>query len=84
MLFRSDLKRLTSAALERRLNGIDFHVARSRDEIEFGVRQRRVGQEFYPLLLVLFAIVFFLEHLMSNRFYGQQQAVSPIEMQPEI
>jgi len=80
----SDLQRLTSAALERRLNGIDFHVARSRHEIEFGVRQRRVGQEFYPLLLVLFAIVFFLEHLMSNRFYGQQQAVSPIAMQPEI
>jgi len=80
----SDLQRLTQTALERRLNGIDFQVARSRHEIEFGVRQRRVGQEFYPLLLVLFAIVFFLEHLMSNRFYGHQQTVSPIKMQPEI
>lgn len=80
----SDLQRLTSSTLERRLNGIDFQVARSRHEIEFGVRQRRVGQEFYPLLLVLFAIVFFLEHLMSNRFYGQQQVVAPTELQPEI
>jgi len=80
----SDLQRLTPAALQRRLNGIDFQVARSRHEIEFGVRQRRVGQEFYSLLLILFATVFFLEHLMSNRFYGQQQVTPPSEMQPEI
>jgi len=80
----SDLQRLTPATLQRRLNGIDFQVARSRHEIEFGVRQRRVGQEFYPLLLILFAIVFFLEHLMSNRFYGQQQRTPPMEIQPEI
>jgi hypothetical protein len=80
----SDLERLTPAALQRHLNGIDFQVARSRHEIEFGVRQRRVGQEFYPLLLILFATVFFLEHLMCNRFYGQQQATPPIEIQPEI
>ena len=80
----SDLERLTPVALQRHLNGIDFQVARSRHEIEFGVRQRRVGQEFYPLLLILFATVFFLEHLMCNRFYGQQQATPPIEIQPEI
>jgi hypothetical protein len=80
----SDLERLTPAALQRHLNGIDFQVARSRHEIEFGVRQRRVGQEFYPLLLILFATVFFLEHLMCNRFYGQQQATPLIEIQPEI
>lgn len=80
----SDLQRLSPAALERRLNGIDFQVARNRHEIEFGVRQRRVGQEFYPLLLVLFAIVFFLEHLMSNRFYGQQQTAPLVGIQSEI
>ena len=78
------MQRLSPAALERRLNGIDFQVARNQHEIEFGVRQRRVGQEFYPLLLVLFAIVFFLEHLMSNRFYGQQQTGPLVGIQSEI
>ncbi|MEC7567289.1 MAG: BatA domain-containing protein [Planctomycetota bacterium] len=73
----SELVRLEPSALDQRLGATGFQRARSREEIEFGVRQQRIGQEFYPLLLVLFAVVFFLEHLLASRFYGQRRDSKP-------
>lgn len=46
-----------------------YQYVRSREEIEFGVRESRQGQELYPFLIVLLALLLGLEQTLSNRFY---------------
>lgn len=65
----SRLERLAAERLDGILGADRYQLARSRDEIEFGVRETRVGREFYPFLLVMLAIVAGVEHAFSNRFY---------------
>ena len=46
-----------------------FRFARNRDEIVLEVGEARAGREFYPYLLIIFAVVFGLEQALANRFY---------------
>jgi hypothetical protein len=46
-----------------------YQFARSKDEIVLGVGEARMGREFFPLLIVLVALVLGLEHLLASRFY---------------
>ena len=69
----SDLTRLPDEALAERLGTSEFQLARNRDEIETGVRETRIGREFYPFLLVLLALVVGAEQLFSNRFYKREE-----------
>lgn len=68
----SDLQRLDSEVLDSKLGARQYQLAKNQEEVSFGVRQRRVGQEFFAVLILLVGVVFLLEHLMSNRFYAQQ------------
>lgn len=70
----SDLKRLEQQDLESKLGQDNYQLARNKEDISFGVRQRRVGQEFFSLLILLVALLFFLEHLMASRFYRTESS----------
>ena len=67
----SDLRRVTTPELDSKLGEGKYQVAKNQEDISFGVRQRRVGQEFFSLLILLVSFLFLLEHLMSSRFYAQ-------------
>ena len=68
---QSQLARVTREQLDQILGAERYQLARGRSEIQFGVRQKRLGQEFFPLLMLLVAIVLALEHVLANRFYGR-------------
>jgi len=65
----SDLQRVPRDELNERLGENRYQYARNREEIVLEVGEARVGREFYPYLLAILAVVFGLEHLLSNRFY---------------
>jgi hypothetical protein len=73
----SQLARVTPEQLDQLLGAERYQLARGRSEIEFGVRQKRLGQEFFPLLMLLVAIVLALEHVLANRFYGRSVNPNP-------
>lgn len=68
---QSQLSRISIKQLDSLLGAERYQLARGRDEIQFGIRQKRLGQEFFPLLILLVAIVLALEHVLANRFYGR-------------
>ena len=73
---QSELQRLSVEGLNDLLGADRYQLARNQEEIEFGVRSKRIGQEFYPFLIMLLALVLALEHTLANRFY--QKEVLPI------
>ena len=73
---QSNLQRLAVETLDEFLGADRYHLARSQEEIEFGVRHKRVGQEFYPFLILMLVFVLALEHTLANRFYHKQGAVT--------
>jgi hypothetical protein len=71
----SDLTRLNASQLDEILGHDGYRLARSESEIDRGIGEARVGREFYPILLVLLAIVLGLEHVLANLFYRGEKAV---------
>lgn len=67
----SDLQRLEQTQLDSKLGQDSYQLARNQEDISFGVRQRRIGQEFFSILILLVIVLFVLEHLMASRFYAQ-------------
>ena len=65
----SELNRVTQDDLAGVFGERAFHLARGRDEIDRSVSEVRVGQELYPLLIILLVVVLALEQVLSNRFY---------------
>jgi hypothetical protein len=65
----SDLTRLVRADLDQMLGAERYQLARTTDEIQRGVGEARLGREFYPLLIVLAAIILALEQILASRFY---------------
>ncbi len=65
----SQLDRVTSQDLKNVFGETPFRLARDRDEIDRSVSAGRVGQELYPYLIVLLAIILGCEQALSNRFY---------------
>jgi len=65
----SDLTRLPPQRLDDILGRGRYQLAKSRDEINRAVGNDRIGSEFYPLLITLFACVLGFEHVLANRFY---------------
>ncbi|MBA61555.1 MAG: hypothetical protein CMJ76_04240 [Planctomycetaceae bacterium] len=68
----SNLKRLPRQELELKLGEGNYQLARDKEDVSFGVRQRRVGQEFFSLLILLVVLLLLLEHLMASRFYATE------------
>jgi len=46
-----------------------YQLARSREEIQRKQGDARVGRQFYPYLILMFAVMLGLEHLLANWFY---------------
>ena len=65
----SDLTRANVADIERILGRGRLRILRQWEQIEREQGQQRVGREFYPLLMVLAAVLFGVESLFANRFY---------------
>lgn len=69
----SDLRPLSSEDMLELFGEGRFGVARSLDELEPVIRDRRIGQELVPFLLVCLWIVFGLEQYVANRFYQDEE-----------
>ncbi len=67
----SDLTRLTKEDLNDRLGPDRYQIATSLEELKDRINTADLGQEIYPLLLVLVVVFFLGEHLVANRFYQQ-------------
>lgn len=65
VLERIDVKRLDDCFGDK-----NYRLVRTPREIEHGIARRRVGQELYTGILLLLALVFAGEYLLSNRFHG--------------
>jgi uncharacterized membrane protein len=65
----TNLARLERDEFETLLGKDRFRLSRSKDEIDRNVNLGRAGQELYPLLIILVALVLGLEHLLANKFY---------------
>ncbi len=65
----SDLSRADPKMLDEVFGPNRVQALRERQQIERAQGRQRVGREFYPLLMLLAAIVLGLEHTLANRFY---------------
>jgi hypothetical protein len=69
----TSLARLAPEELPRIFGEQPFRLARSLEDMQRQVSTGRLGQEFYPLLIVLVAVAVGLEQVVANRFYRQDQ-----------
>jgi len=65
----SDLTRLTLSDLDDRLGKDRYKVSESLEKLKDDINAADLGQEIFPLLLVLVVVIFCGEHLVANRFY---------------
>lgn len=65
----SDLTRMTLSDLNDRLGEDRYKIAESLEKLKDDINAADLGQEIYPLLLVLVVVLFCGEHLVANRFY---------------
>lgn len=65
----SDLTRMTQSDLNDRLGEGRYKVAESLEKLKDDINAADLGQEIFPLLLVLVVVLFCGEHLVANRFY---------------
>jgi hypothetical protein len=65
----SNLTRIGEDRLKELFADVPFRTARNQEEIVRDLSESRVGQELFPLLIVLVAIALGAEHVMANRFY---------------
>ena len=66
---RTQMERMTAEQLDDILGKDRYQLARDQSEIQRKQGNQRMGQEFYPLLIILLVIILVLELLMSNYFY---------------
>jgi hypothetical protein len=69
----TNLTRISSEDLDRRLGQGRYQFARNKDEISLEVGEARVGREFYSHLMLLLVLILGIEHLMANRFYRKAE-----------
>lgn len=69
----SDLTRLTEQELGDLLGEDRFKIARNLEELEDEIDAADLGQEVFPVVLMLLIIAFCGEHLVANRFYDDPQ-----------
>ena len=66
-----DLTRLTTMDLNEILGPDRYQLARSVEELKNNIRASDLGQEVFPILLVVLMVFFCGEHLVANRFYEE-------------
>ena len=67
-----DLTRLTADDLNEILGPDRYQLARSIEELKSHIRSSDLGQEVFPILLVVLLVFFCGEHLVANRFYEEE------------
>ena len=78
----TDLARLTNEEFLDLLGKKRIRLSRGKNEIERDVSLGRTGQELYPLLILLVAVVLGAEHLLANKFHRRdRQADIPSHQQ---
>lgn len=75
----TDLTRAADDDLKAAFGAAPYTVARSQSEVERLVRVSRKGQELFPYLIALVAIILGVEHVLANRFYRHESASGPEE-----
>jgi hypothetical protein len=65
----SELTPLTKEELDARLGKGDYHLAKTKEEIDRTVSTARTGTELFPLLILLVAALLGAEFILSNKFY---------------
>jgi hypothetical protein len=68
------LPRMPSENLNAIFGESRYQLVRENAEIERAQGRNRVGREFYPVLMVMLAMVVVLEQLLANRFYTPRAA----------
>lgn len=72
----SRFDRIGTVELDNLLGVGRYSVARNIEGLTRNVQSGRVGEEIYPLVLMVVIAVFCAEHLVSNRFYDTDEAPS--------
>lgn len=67
----SNLDRLDEAKLKDVFGEAQYRLAHNQEEIDRDVSAGRVGQELFPILIVLIAVILGCEQVLSNRFYRE-------------
>ena len=65
----TSLDRIERAQLDDLLGKDNYDIAKSQDQINRRMGEARRGRDFYPWIILLFAIVLALEFVLANRFY---------------
>ena len=71
---QTELTRMPSEKLNAIFGETRYQLVRENAEIERAQGRNRVGREFYPVLMILLAVVVVLEQLLANRFYSPRAA----------
>ena len=69
----TELARASAADLDAVFGPHEYQVARRREEITFHIDRGRSGRELYPFLILFVVIALALEHVVSNRFYRDDE-----------
>lgn len=72
----SDLTRLSTEDLDQRFGEDNYKVSRGIEELKDEIDAADIGQEIFPMLLMLVVVMFVGEHLVANRFYQQNEAAT--------
>ncbi|MCA8998872.1 MAG: BatA domain-containing protein [Planctomycetaceae bacterium] len=72
----SDLTKLTKEDLNDLLGEDRYQIARNLEELKDDINAADIGQEIYPMLLMLVVVLFCGEHLVANRFYETSSEIA--------
>jgi hypothetical protein len=70
-LSATQLNRIDTDTLDKLLGKETYRLARDIEQVERSVATGRTGQELFPLLITLVAVILGCEHVLANRFYRE-------------
>ncbi|MDA7977978.1 MAG: BatA and WFA domain-containing protein [Pirellulales bacterium] len=71
---QTDLERIDISSLNAFFAGREIPVARTQDELQRNVTFTHFGQEMFPWIILIVALIMGVEHVLANRFYGMRDA----------
>ena len=74
----TQLARATEEELATLFGDAKYRLARGRENLVREIGKGRVGQELFPYLIVLVALILAAEHVLANRFYRSDRATSAV------
>ncbi len=77
------LERASDEDLKTVFGDFPYRLAQNRDEIDRNVSAARVGQELYPYLIVIVALLLGGELLLANRFYRSDYRTETARAAPQ-